>query len=178
MNWDSHYTEWQAARAGRHNAQAHRIVEAARKQISEDRVHGWTWCREGLKDRQRKWFVAALFEYQPVPRRLFQPMLDAAVVDVDASSNRLFIEPCVETFGNVAVVGALTAMKGFRSGLRATDQDGPLLGERASGENAGDSSESNCQLAPGRTCTEETCAIMHERRTAIRQFFRRHLVSH
>ena len=111
MNWDSHYTEWQAARAGRHNAEAHRIIEAARKRISEDRVHGWTWCREALRDRERKWFVAALFKYQPVPRRLFQPMLDAAVVDVDASSNRLFIEPCVETFGNVAVVGALTAMK-------------------------------------------------------------------
>ena len=111
MDWDVQYEQWWTARSRRENAEAQRIVVAARKRVSESRTDSWAWLCEALMDREKKWFVATLFRDQPVPRRLFQPMMDASVVDVDASSNRFFIEPCVETFGNAAVMEALAALK-------------------------------------------------------------------
>jgi hypothetical protein len=53
--------------------------------------------------------VAWVFLRQPVPRRLLRPMLRAAVVDVDCSTNQWFIRPCLESFGVEAVEAGLHA---------------------------------------------------------------------
>ncbi len=89
------------------NADAHALLEAARKRVSKNTKEDWEWLIESLADKKKKYFVAQVFKYQPIPRKLFAPMIRAAIIDSDASRNRVFIEPCMETFGQNKVLAAL-----------------------------------------------------------------------
>jgi hypothetical protein len=55
--------------------------------------------------------VAIVFFYLPlpVPEGLFQPMMRAAVYEVNPSANRYFVEPCIRTYGHRRVNEALLA---------------------------------------------------------------------
>ena len=56
--------------------------------------------RNGDPAQRRAWFVAALCRRsESVADIFFVPLLDAAIDEVDPSSNRWFVEPCMERFG-------------------------------------------------------------------------------
>jgi hypothetical protein len=58
------------------------------------------WFVRALGDDQRKYFVAfVLQEPRKVPEVLYQPMMRAAIREPDPSKDRVFVEPCMETFG-------------------------------------------------------------------------------
>ncbi len=111
MTWGDHFQHWSEARQARRNAEAQGHLQAARKRVAENTPEDWAWLELALADRERKWFVAFVFLRQPVPRRLLAAMMRAAVVDVDASTNRWFIRPCLESFGREAVESELSRLR-------------------------------------------------------------------
>jgi hypothetical protein len=108
---DEHYQCWNDARSARRNAEAYELLQAARKRVAENTSEDWEWLKNALADASKKWFVAWLFVRQPIPRRLFSAMMRAAVVDVDASSNKWMLAPCLETFGRKMVVEELERLR-------------------------------------------------------------------
>jgi len=106
MTWDEHYRLWSEVRR-KPGQEAHRRIQAARKRVAQNTPADWKWLAEALADSDRKWFVASVFEFQPVPKRLFAPMLRAGVLERDPSFNRVFIEPCVRSLGGRRVLTAL-----------------------------------------------------------------------
>jgi hypothetical protein len=62
-------------------------------------VDDWQWLSQALSDTKRKVFVALVFKYQPVPKRLLPAFMHAAVLEPNPSRNRMFIEPCVRSWG-------------------------------------------------------------------------------
>src|SRR5215469_12297255 len=58
------------------------------------------WFLNALDDDRRKYFVAfVLREPRKVPEVLYEPMMRAAVRERDPSNDRVFVEPCMSTFG-------------------------------------------------------------------------------
>ena len=106
MNWHEHYHLWSEVRRKPGEA-AHLRMQAARKRVAENTSDDWRWLRESLDDPDRKWFVAEVFKFQPVPKRLWGPMLRAGVMERDPSFNRVFIDPCVRSFGGQRVLEEL-----------------------------------------------------------------------
>ena len=106
MNWDEYYCLWREARECR-GSEAHLRLQAARKRVHQNSPQDWAWLRTSLGDAERKWFVASVFQFQPVPKRLLMPMLRAAVFERNPSHNRVFIDPCVRSFGTVRVCTVL-----------------------------------------------------------------------
>jgi hypothetical protein len=68
---------------------------------------GWNWFEASLQDEDRKWFVAAVFEAQPVPKRLVDRMPHTGVLEKNPTFNRRLVEPCAESFGAARVLCAL-----------------------------------------------------------------------
>jgi hypothetical protein len=106
MTWDDHYRLWSEVRR-QPGQEAHWRMQAARKRVSENTPDDWRWLRGALADPERKWFVAGVFKFQPVAKRLFEPMLRAGVLERNPSFNRVFIEPCVRSFGGRRVLEQL-----------------------------------------------------------------------
>lgn len=111
MTWDEHYQRWNEAVAARRNAEAYEHLQIARKRVADNSAEDWDWLLAALADPTKKWFVAKLFQRQPIPRRLLAAMMQAAVVDVDASTNKWMIAPCLETFGREAVLAELERLR-------------------------------------------------------------------
>jgi hypothetical protein len=97
------YELWRAACARRHLGLQNAHIKAARQLTASGKSEFWSWLTESLHDEQRKWFVAAFFDSYPVPRRLLNEMIRAGVYERNPSSNKLFIEPCVSSFGSEPV---------------------------------------------------------------------------
>jgi hypothetical protein len=98
MTWEEHYRLWSEVRQ-RPGNEAYRRLQAARKRVAENDAADWEWLRASLDDPQRKWFVAEVFRFQSVPKRLRGPMLRAGVYERNPSLNRRFVEPCVRSYG-------------------------------------------------------------------------------
>lgn len=111
MTWDEAYQRWHEASLAHRNTEAYEHLEAARKRVAANTAEDWVWLRAALADAEKKWFVAWVFKRQPIPRRLFSAMMQAAVVDVNASTNKWLITPCVETFGTDMVVAELERLR-------------------------------------------------------------------
>jgi hypothetical protein len=79
------------------------------KRLSDMQSEDTQWIRDALEDQPRKWFVAVVFTYLPlpVPEDLFLPMIHTAVYEIDPSFNRYFVEPCIRTYGHRCVNEAL-----------------------------------------------------------------------
>jgi len=55
---------------------------------------------EYLKQDDKKWFVANLLAIQKdIPEGLFEPFIDAAIMESDPSFNKEYINPCLRVFG-------------------------------------------------------------------------------
>ena len=75
-------------------------IQTGHRKLQRADESDWRWLADALKDQIEKWFVAAIFRGYPVPKRLVETMLRAAIHEVDPDSNRQFILPCVESFGH------------------------------------------------------------------------------
>jgi hypothetical protein len=106
MTWDEHYRLWSEVRR-KPGQDAHWRMQAARKRVAQNTPEDWLWLAEALADLERKWFVAGVFKFQHVPKRLFSPMLRAGVLERNPSLNRVFIEPCVRSLGGRRVLEGL-----------------------------------------------------------------------
>ena len=72
---------------------------AARQYLKQCDDADWVWLESSLDDPKRKWFVAAIFDRESLPRRLLPAMVRAAVLERNVSNNRAFIDPCLRTYG-------------------------------------------------------------------------------
>jgi hypothetical protein len=106
MTWDEYYCRWSEVRR-KSGQDVHLRMQEARKRVAENTPDDWCWLEAALTDANRKWFVALLFKFQPVPRRFVVPLLRAAVLERNPSLNRAFIEPCVRSFGGGRVLSEL-----------------------------------------------------------------------
>lgn len=106
MTWNEHYRLWSEVR-DQPGQEARTRMHAARKRVARNTPDDWLWLAEALADPDRKWFVAGVFQFQPVPKQLFGPMLRAGVLERDPSFNRVFIEPCVRSLGGRRVLEEL-----------------------------------------------------------------------
>jgi hypothetical protein len=105
MSLERFYLDWQRAKTQGH-PDIQQVIKEALHDLSTGKPN-WDWFLEGLKDEQKRWFIAALFRKAPVPKRLLRPML-ATAVDVDCpSSNAQFVKPCVNSLGAWAVLSFL-----------------------------------------------------------------------
>lgn len=57
------------------------------------------WHANALQCDERKWFVAWIYSNKPVPKKLMRAFIRSALGVPDASRNRIFIEPVLETYG-------------------------------------------------------------------------------
>ncbi len=103
--WDELYARWFAGgdRLGVH----YRVIKVARKRVRDNSPGDWRWLRDGLSDPDKKYFIAEVFRFQPVAKRLVPAMIRAGVLERDPSFNRYFIEPCVRSFGAESVLHEL-----------------------------------------------------------------------
>ncbi len=106
MMWEEHYRLYQDARA-RGGNEPYLQMKSARKRVAQNTPKDWHWLSSSLDDSERKWFVAEVFRFQQLPRRLLVPMLRAGVLERDPSLNRRFIDPCVHGYGATQVCAAL-----------------------------------------------------------------------
>ena len=74
-------------------------VKAAREILRTQR-HDYDWFIKSLKNDNLKWFVAEIFSNYPVPKRLFEPLLQAAIHETNPSMNRYLVEPCISSYGH------------------------------------------------------------------------------
>ena len=72
----------------------------ATRQILQTERPDYDWLIQSLKDDKRKWFVAEIFSNYPVPKRLFEPLLQAAIHETNPSMNRYLVEPCISSYGH------------------------------------------------------------------------------
>ncbi|QDV17316.1 hypothetical protein Pan153_19510 [Gimesia panareensis] len=91
-DWDQLVSEFES---GMQDAAA----RAGYRKLQNASEADWHWVVAALEDETQKWFVSAVFRVGPVPQRLFETMLQAAIQEVDPDSNRQFVLPCVKTFG-------------------------------------------------------------------------------
>ncbi|MBN3781109.1 hypothetical protein G3O06_26720 [Burkholderia sp. Ac-20345] len=76
------------------------ILGQASSALPRDTAVALAWFEGALTDAPKKWFVAKVMENtNPVPRSLLDPLLKAALKEPNPSANRLFLEPCIRTFG-------------------------------------------------------------------------------
>ena len=85
--------------ASRDNASRWDALVAARQHLKHCGASDWAWLESSLADDQLKWFVAAIFDRESLPRRLLPAMVRAAVLERNVSNNRAFIDPCLRTYG-------------------------------------------------------------------------------
>ena len=102
MNWEDYFHFWQATK-GQPGPLASQHLESARRRVRENSSEDWLWLSDALHDSNRKTFVALVFQKQPVPKRLLKCFLQAAVLEENPSLNRYFVEPCVRSWGWIAV---------------------------------------------------------------------------
>lgn len=80
------------------------LLGNAASNFPKNRTPDLAWFVAALNEAPKKWFVAKMLErVNPVPSILLDPLLAAALEEPNPSANRVFITPCVRTFGKEAV---------------------------------------------------------------------------
>jgi hypothetical protein len=102
--WDDLYRQWHDAREAREAEQVRATADAALRRVRDLQSDDFTWLMDALEDTDKRWFVAGLFAEHALPRRLFEPMLAAALRDCDATEVKHLVRPCSKTFGTPRVV--------------------------------------------------------------------------
>ena len=104
--WNEYFKIWNDARFKK-GEEAHLCIQEARKRVARNSKNDWVWLKESLSNSERKWFVAEVYKFQTVPKKLFYAMLYAGILEKDPSANRVFIEPCVRSYGAYKVIERL-----------------------------------------------------------------------
>ena len=106
MSWDALFTAWHDT-FGKPGPRAHERMTLARRRVATNSDGDWAWLATALSDPERRHFVGWVFQRQPVPRRLLQAFLHAAVLERNPSLNRIFVLPCVRSWGAAEVLRRL-----------------------------------------------------------------------
>ena len=93
-------SEWKKLAEDFEDGQRQDAVKAARRRFQRPDKTDWQWLADSLNHESIKWFIAAVFKGYPVPKRLFEPFLQAAIHETNPSFNRQFVEPCIASFGH------------------------------------------------------------------------------
>ncbi len=103
MDWEPIYLQWRQLRKEGKNAEAFALFDDAKRKFHTTKAKNYPWLIHSLKDEKRKWFVASVFLHTSLPKRLFVPMMDAAIAEPDPTDKWPFAEACARTFGAKAV---------------------------------------------------------------------------
>ena len=98
MEWSEYYDRWSEA-VPKSGPSAHLAMEDARRRVQRNTPTDWDWLSSALADVKRKKFVALVFQRQPIPKRLLSAFVRAGVLERNPSLNRMYIEPCVRSWG-------------------------------------------------------------------------------
>jgi hypothetical protein len=111
-NWNSLAQQYlQLVSAGTDTGAVRAFCGQAASALPKDNPAALAWFISALQNTRTKWFVAAVMaQAMPVPRTLLDPLLVAALLEPNPSANRLFIEPCVRTFGAAEVSAHVSAL--------------------------------------------------------------------
>jgi hypothetical protein len=109
-SWEQLFRSFIAGRKSRPPKVTAQYVAQARRRLAANTDADWDVLAAALNDDDRKWFVARIFAKAPVPERLFQPFIRAAISEPNPSLNRNFVEPCIAAFGHRRVNEALLDM--------------------------------------------------------------------
>lgn len=107
MTWDEHFRLWAEVRdkvGGPSRDEADRRMAAARDRVKRNTPDDWRWLAEALGDPDRRHFVALVFRHQQLPKRLFAPMIRAAVTTPSPAASRWLIGPCARGYGGRRVL--------------------------------------------------------------------------
>ena len=87
------------------------LLGQAASSLPKDSASVMSWFASALQRDPDKWFVARLMSVAtPVPRTLLDPLLVAALLESNPSANRVFVEPCIRTFGSSQVASHIAAL--------------------------------------------------------------------
>ena len=90
------------------------LLGRAASTLPKDSPSALSWFTSALQRDPDKWFVARLMSVAtPVPRTLLDPLLVAALLESDPSANRVFVEPCIRTFGSSEVTSHIAALADY-----------------------------------------------------------------
>lgn len=119
-------TEWRELTEQFASGDSQSTVETARQILKRPTDSDWRWIADALTDNHMKLFIAAVFRGYSVPKLLFKPFLNAAINEPNPSTNRQFVQPCVDSFchrrvneylldvveasDNTAIAGAIAAL--------------------------------------------------------------------
>ena len=107
MNLERSFQDWQSYRNA-NPVQAHAVIVESAKGIHSVDAEALKWMAAALTDDERKFFVAALYiEANAMPEELYEPMLRAAIYELNPLQVQTFVEPCVKAFGVPRVVQTL-----------------------------------------------------------------------
>lgn len=98
-DWEGLWDTYEPVRFGEPRRGHFEVPGAARHAFSYPKPHDTAWLAASLRDERRKWLIAAVARRARVPEPLFEPMLNAAIEETNPSSNRSFVEPCMDAFG-------------------------------------------------------------------------------
>lgn len=100
MNWETIYKEIREAQESNDNALAFRLFDNAKKEFHSNSEKDIDWLIEALKCNEKKFFVAYFFQRTSMPGKLFKHMVEAALVEQNASLNNEFIKACLNSYGS------------------------------------------------------------------------------
>ncbi|HVE59205.1 MAG TPA: hypothetical protein VNB22_20445, partial [Pyrinomonadaceae bacterium] len=109
-NWESFCEQFLAIRGSRHYS---REIKSLVKILNRDKTglkpEDYQWFLGALLDENRKWFVVFFLSeiIRGMPKKLYQPLIKAAVLEESSSQNRKFIELCLKTYGHREVYDTL-----------------------------------------------------------------------
>lgn len=111
-SWENMAAQYQELLRGGATSESLRSFRGrAASSLPRDSAHALSWFVSALQRSPQKWFVAAVMaEANPVPRTLLDPMVKAALLEPNPSSNRYFIDPCLRTFGAEQVISRINAL--------------------------------------------------------------------
>ena len=105
--WQAHYETWRKMPGTDELEDIRRRLQPAREDLKKCGPEDWQFLQDLLDEEGARHFVADLFAGHAVPERLFDPMIRAAINELDPSNNQDFVFPLKDSFGTRRVVEAL-----------------------------------------------------------------------
>ncbi len=100
VDWEEQYKRFITAREKRNKQENAKIKEAVQHHFQNPSREDLVWLENGLKDPNMKWFIVIIAsQVTGLSDNLFNPLMDAAIDEVNPSLNRAFIDPCLVNFG-------------------------------------------------------------------------------
>lgn len=104
MDWPTRYADWKSALESGDRSKAHEILQDARRSIPKTKdLSRWDWFISALHESESAGFVMAVFSDHPIPGAMKDAVMSAGIQHGNASTIKMFVVPCIETFGLDAV---------------------------------------------------------------------------